>query len=74
MIGAFVLVLLEEVLQSYTDYWLLGVGIFIIIVVLLLPHGLTGLFAGRGKQPVEPEDLSLPPAVGAPGVAEGRDG
>jgi branched-chain amino acid transport system permease protein len=70
VIGAFVLVLLEEVLQSFTDYWLLGVGIFIIVVVLLLPHGLSGLFVGRGRQPGEPAKGPMP-VVSA---VEARDG
>lgn len=46
-VGAFALVLLEEVLQAVTEHWLLGVGIFVIGAVLLLPDGLTGLFRHR---------------------------
>jgi branched-chain amino acid transport system permease protein len=46
-IGAFALVLIEELMQAVTDYWLLGVGIFIIVVVLLLPDGLAGLLSVR---------------------------
>jgi branched-chain amino acid transport system permease protein len=55
LIGAFALVLLEEALQSVTEYWLLGVGIFVILVVLVLPDGLTGLLARR-KQPAGDPD------------------
>jgi branched-chain amino acid transport system permease protein len=47
VIGAFALVLLEEVLQSLTEHWLLGVGIFVIVVVLLLPDGIAGLIRSR---------------------------
>jgi len=54
VVGAFALVLLEEVLQGLTDHWLMAMGIFVIAVVLLLPDGLTGLF--RRKRPVEAAD------------------
>lgn len=70
LIGAFALVLLEEVLQSFTDYWLLGVGIFIIVIVLLLPHGLSGLFAGRRQPSPDPAEPSASRIV----PAEARDG
>jgi branched-chain amino acid transport system permease protein len=77
VIGAFALVLVEEGLQSVTEYWLLGVGIFIILVVLLLPHGLTGLLARRRKPQSEstafPDDL--PSGSTLPKSAEAaRDG
>ncbi len=54
VIGAFALVLLEEVLQSVTEYWLLGIGAFVILIVLLLPDGLAGL--GRERRPIKTED------------------
>lgn len=44
LVGAFALVLVEEVLQAVTDHWLMALGAFVIAVVLLLPDGLTGLF------------------------------
>lgn len=44
LVGAFALVLVEEVLQSITEHWLMALGAFVIAVVLLLPDGLTGLF------------------------------
>ena len=43
IIGAFALVLIEDVFQGLTERWLLLVGIFVIAVVLLLPNGLAGL-------------------------------
>jgi branched-chain amino acid transport system permease protein len=52
IIGAFALVLVEELLQSWTEHWLLAVGVFVIAVVLLLPNGLAGLF-DRSRKPVE---------------------
>jgi branched-chain amino acid transport system permease protein len=38
-VGAIVLLLAEEVLQRMTDYWLLGVGIIIVLVVIVAPKG-----------------------------------
>jgi branched-chain amino acid transport system permease protein len=55
IIGAFALVLVEEVLQAWTEHWLLAVGVFIIAVVLLLPDGLAGLF-NRQRKAVEASD------------------
>jgi branched-chain amino acid transport system permease protein len=55
IIGAFALVLVEEVLQAWTEHWLLAVGVFIIAVVLLLPNGLAGLF-DRRRQAAEATD------------------
>ena len=55
IIGAFALVLVEEVLQAWTEHWLLAVGVFIIAVVLLLPDGLAGLF-NRRRAPAEAAD------------------
>jgi branched-chain amino acid transport system permease protein len=52
IIGAFALVLVEELLQSWTEHWLLAVGVFVIAVVLLLPNGLAGLFE-RSRKPAE---------------------
>jgi branched-chain amino acid transport system permease protein len=43
VIGAFVLVLIEDALMSLTDHWLLVLGIFVILLVVLVPHGLAGL-------------------------------
>jgi branched-chain amino acid transport system permease protein len=45
VVGAFALVLIEDVFQGLTERWLLLVGLFVIAVVLLLPNGLAGLLA-----------------------------
>jgi branched-chain amino acid transport system permease protein len=45
-IGAFTLLVLEEVLQTYTIYWQLPIGVVLLAVVLFAPQGLAGL-AGR---------------------------
>jgi branched-chain amino acid transport system permease protein len=43
VLGAFALVLIEDVFQGITERWLLLVGCFVIAVVLLLPNGLADL-------------------------------
>jgi branched-chain amino acid transport system permease protein len=39
-IGAIILLLAEEVLQRYTEYWLFGVGLLIVVVVIAAPKGI----------------------------------
>jgi branched-chain amino acid transport system permease protein len=48
VLGAFALVLLQEVLADQTRHWLLPMGLFIILAVLALPKGLGGLFERMG--------------------------
>src|SRR5260221_434043 len=43
ILGAFALVLVQELLTDLTRHWLLPMGLFIILAVLLLPHGIGGL-------------------------------
>jgi branched-chain amino acid transport system permease protein len=43
VVGATVLLLLEEVLSGYTIHWQLGVGLALLAVVLFAPHGLAGM-------------------------------
>ena len=43
VLGAAVLLLLEEVLSSYTIHWQLGVGLVLLAVVLYAPNGLSTL-------------------------------
>jgi branched-chain amino acid transport system permease protein len=42
ILGAFAMVLLQELLKDYFTHWLLPMGLFIICVVLFLPNGLAG--------------------------------
>ena len=42
-LGAFVFVLLEDLLSDLTEHWLLLMGAFVVAVVLLLPSGIAGL-------------------------------
>jgi branched-chain amino acid transport system permease protein len=46
--GAFALVLLQDFLADITRHWLLPMGLFIIIAVLVLPGGLGGLIEQIG--------------------------
>jgi branched-chain amino acid transport system permease protein len=43
IIGAVVMLLLEEILSAYTMHWQLVVGFILLAAVLLLPHGLASL-------------------------------
>jgi len=46
VLGAFALVLLQDSLTDATRHWLLPMGLFIIVAVLLLPRGIAGLLRG----------------------------
>lgn len=51
-LGAFAIGFLRDQVQEITEHWLLVQGMFIILVVLFLPHGIAGLverLAGRGS-------------------------
>lgn len=45
VVGAVVLLLAEEILQRWTEHWLVGVGAIIVGVVLLAPNGLVPFVA-----------------------------
>jgi len=51
VLGAFVLLLLEDLLSGWTEHWQIILGPFLIVVVLFARRGLAGLFSGR-----EPHD------------------
>jgi branched-chain amino acid transport system permease protein len=44
VLGALVLLLLQEVLASYTDFWHLPLGVLLLAVVFFAPRGLAGAF------------------------------
>jgi len=46
-VGAAVLVLLSMVLGAYTDYWLLVMGVILVVLAMFLPQGLVGFLEGR---------------------------
>ena len=50
VIGAVVMLWLEEVLRLYTDYWHMPLGVLLLAIVLFAPRGLAGAwisFAAR---------------------------
>ncbi len=68
VLGAFVLGLLQDQVQDVTEHWLLVQGIFVVLVVLFLPHGIAGLvtrlahrdttLAGNGEERNDGQDLT----------------
>ena len=48
-LGAFGLLILEEVLAGYTEHWQLPLGVILLIVVLLLPKGIASLAERVGR-------------------------
>lgn len=50
VLGATVLLLMEEILASYTEHWMVFLGPFLIIVVLFAKRGLFGLLVGKGAR------------------------
>lgn len=44
LVGAAVLLWLEEILRLYTDYWHLPLGVLLLAIVLFAPRGLAGMF------------------------------
>jgi len=56
ILGAFALTLLQELMSELTKHWLLPMGIFIVLAVLLLPQGIGGLALARRKLQPEPAD------------------
>ena len=44
VLGAMLLLLLEEILSSYTEHWQLLLGPILILVVLFAKKGLMGIF------------------------------
>jgi branched-chain amino acid transport system permease protein len=44
LVGAAVMLTLDEFLRLYTDYWHMPLGVLLLVIVLLAPHGLAGLW------------------------------
>jgi len=50
LVGAAVMLWLEEVLRLYTDYWHLPLGVLLLVIVLFAPRGVAGLLQkGRAR-------------------------
>ncbi|HET8729059.1 MAG TPA: branched-chain amino acid ABC transporter permease [Alphaproteobacteria bacterium] len=58
VLGAFAIVLLQELFADLTEHWLLLMGGTVILVVLVLPHGLGGLILRlfSKREPVARDD------------------
>jgi branched-chain amino acid transport system permease protein len=54
-VGAFVMVLLQDFIAGMTTHWLLPMGLFVIVAVMVLPDGLAGL-ARVGERTRTPAD------------------
>ena len=50
VLGAAALLLLEEVLSLYTEYWHLALGVLLLVVVFAAPRGLAGLLAAAPRR------------------------
>jgi branched-chain amino acid transport system permease protein len=50
VLGALVLLLLEEILAAYTEFWHLPLGLLLLAVVFLAPHGLSGWLERRAPE------------------------
>jgi branched-chain amino acid transport system permease protein len=50
LIGAVVLLVLEEATSAYTIHWQLGVGVALLAIVLFAPQGIAGWFAPRSAK------------------------
>ena len=61
VLGAFALGLLHDQVQDITVHWQLVQGIFVVLVVLFLPHGIAGLVARLARR-----DAALAERAGEP--------
>ncbi len=53
LVGAAVMLTLEEFLRLYTDYWHMPLGVLLLAIVLLAPHGLAGLWNSAAAKAVK---------------------
>ena len=50
VVGAVVLVVLEAIVRSHTQYWPLALGVVLLAMVLFFPSGVIGLFQRRWRK------------------------
>jgi branched-chain amino acid transport system permease protein len=50
IVGAVAMLLLEEILSSWTEYWKLGLGLVLLFVVLRAPRGIGGWFVRKDSR------------------------
>ena len=48
LVGAVVLLSLEEVLSGFTQHWPIGLGLLLLAIVLFAPRGVAALFGKAG--------------------------
>ena len=59
IIGAMVFILIQEILSSYTEHWMIFTGVVFVLIVIFLPGGLVGTarrFGVRGKTCADARD------------------
>ncbi len=49
MVGAVALLVLEEVLSRYTEYWQIIVGPMLLLVVIFARGGIDGMLTGKRR-------------------------
>jgi branched-chain amino acid transport system permease protein len=42
ILGAMLFILIQEVLSSYTEHWMIFTGVVFVLIVIFLPGGLVG--------------------------------
>jgi branched-chain amino acid transport system permease protein len=42
IVGAMVFILIQEILSSYTEHWMIFTGVVFVLIVIFLPGGLVG--------------------------------
>lgn len=57
VVGASLIILLYTFVSSYTDYWLLVLGVILLLLVLFLPQGLVGLIESGFARNLKRGDL-----------------
>lgn len=74
LVGAIVLMGLEEVLKAVTTYWKLAEGLIVVIIVLALPNGVRQLLTLTFGQPAEekPSPRTVPATAKQPATEAGH--
>jgi branched-chain amino acid transport system permease protein len=49
IVGTFVMVLLQDTMAGLTEHWQMVMGVFVVLVVVLLPQGIAGLLRRVGR-------------------------
>ncbi len=74
VLGAFTMVLIEEWFQELTEHWLLLMGMFVIAVVIILPHGIAGLVTRLTARKAAPSVIDDAPASAEATIAKADGG